>query len=79
MIRPSVYGRFVSSSGARHAQRRSCRNKGRRFIVEYQCAQQPHGVAAYVASEGDVVNPFDWLACEAAASRKVACQFTAEK
>ncbi|MFL6604673.1 MAG: hypothetical protein ACJ8R9_25520 [Steroidobacteraceae bacterium] len=51
----------------------------RRYIVEYQCPQQPHGVVAYVPSVGDVVNPFEWIDCEAAASRKLACQFTAEK
>jgi len=52
----------------------------RRYIVEYQCPQQqPHGVVAYVPSDSDTVNPFEWIDCDAAASRKLACQFTGEK
>jgi hypothetical protein len=51
----------------------------RRYIVEYQCPQQPHGVVAYVPSNADTVNPFEWIDCEAAAARKLACQFTAGK
>jgi hypothetical protein len=49
----------------------------RRYIVEYQCPQQPHGVIAYVPSGGDTVNPFEWIDCDAAAARKLSCQFTA--
>jgi hypothetical protein len=48
----------------------------RRYIVEYQCPQQPHGVVAYVPSEGDTVNPFEWVDCATAASRKLPCQLT---
>jgi hypothetical protein len=51
----------------------------RRYIVEYQCPQQPHGVVAYVPSDSDTVNTFEWIDCDAAAARKLACQFTAEK
>jgi hypothetical protein len=51
----------------------------RRYIVEYQCPQQPHGVVAYVPSDSDTVNAFEWIDCDAAAARKLACQFTAEK
>jgi hypothetical protein len=47
----------------------------RRYIVEYQCPQQPHGVVAYVPSDGDTVNPFEWIDCDAAAARKLSCQF----
>jgi hypothetical protein len=51
----------------------------RRYIVEYQCPQQPQGVVAYVPSDADTVNPFEWIDCEAAAARKLVCQFTAGK
>jgi hypothetical protein len=47
----------------------------RRYIVEYQCPQQPHGVVAYVPSDGDTVNPFEWIDCDAAATRKLTCEF----
>jgi hypothetical protein len=51
----------------------------RRYIVEYQCPQQPHGVVAYVPSDADTVNPFEWIDCDAAAARKLACQFTGDR
>jgi hypothetical protein len=51
----------------------------RRYIVEYQCPQQPQGVVAYVPSEADTVNPFEWIDCSAAASRNLTCQFTGGK
>jgi hypothetical protein len=51
----------------------------RRYIVEYQCPQQPHGLVAYVPSEGDTVNAFEWVDCDTAASRKLSCQFTGDK
>jgi hypothetical protein len=47
----------------------------RRYIVEYQCPQQPRGVVAYVPSAGDSTNPFESIDCDAAALRKIACQF----
>jgi len=47
----------------------------RRYIVEYQCPQQPHGVVAYVPSDADIINPFEWIDCDAAAVRKLSCQF----
>jgi hypothetical protein len=47
----------------------------RRYIVEYQCPQQPRGVVAYVPSASDSVNPFESIDCDAAALRKIACQF----
>jgi hypothetical protein len=51
----------------------------RRYIVEYQCPQQPRGVMAYIPSEGDTVNLFEWVDCDTAASRKLSCQFTGDK
>jgi hypothetical protein len=51
----------------------------RRYIVEYQCPQQPHGVVAYVPSDGDTVNAFEWVDCATAASRKLPCQLAAGK
>jgi hypothetical protein len=47
----------------------------RRYIVEYQCPQQPRGVVAYVPSAGDTTNPFESIDCDAAALRKIPCQF----
>lgn len=47
----------------------------RRYIVEYQCPQQTHGIVAYVPSAGDTANPFESIDCEAAAARKIPCQF----
>jgi hypothetical protein len=51
----------------------------RRYIVEYQCPQQPRGVVAYVPSEGDTVNSFEWVDCAIAASRKLPCQLAGDK
>jgi hypothetical protein len=47
----------------------------RRYIVEYLCPQQPRGIVAYVPSAGDSVNPFESMDCDAAAIRKITCQF----
>ena len=47
----------------------------RRYIVEYQCPQQPQGLVAYVPSPGDTANAFESLDCAAAAERKITCQF----
>jgi hypothetical protein len=47
----------------------------RRYIVEYQCPQQPQGLVAYVPSPGDTASAFESMDCAAAAERKIACQF----
>ena len=47
----------------------------RRYVVEYQCPQQPQGLVAYVPSPGDTTNSFESMDCAAAAERKIACQF----
>ncbi|MHB8812171.1 MAG: hypothetical protein ACYDAE_02810 [Steroidobacteraceae bacterium] len=47
----------------------------RRWVVEFQCAQHPRGVVAYVPSEGDTVNKFERIDCEAAATRHLRCKF----
>ena len=49
----------------------------RRYVVEYQCPQQPKGLVAYVPSPGDTTNPFESMDCTAAVERKVTCQFVA--
>lgn len=51
----------------------------RRYVVEYQCPQQPRGLVAYVPSAGDAVNAFESMDCDAAAGRKIACQFVAAR
>jgi hypothetical protein len=47
----------------------------RRYVVEYECPQQPRGLVAYVPAPGDTVNAFESMDCDAAAQRKLACQF----
>lgn len=47
----------------------------RRWVVEFQCAQHPRGVVAYVPSEGDTVNKFERIDCETAATRHLQCKF----
>jgi hypothetical protein len=47
----------------------------RRYLVEFQCPQQPRGLVAYVPSPGDTTNPFESIDCDAAAQRKITCQF----
>ena len=49
----------------------------RRYVVEYQCPQQPQGLVAYVPSPGDTTNPFESMDCAAAAEKKITCQFLA--
>jgi len=47
----------------------------RRYIVEYQCPQQPQGLVAYVPSPGDTAGVFESIDCAAATERKIGCQF----
>ena len=49
----------------------------RRYVVEYQCPQQPRGLVAYVPAPGDAVNAFESMDCDAAAQKKLICQFFA--
>jgi hypothetical protein len=47
----------------------------RRYVVEYQCPQQPQGLVAFVPPPGDTTNPFESMDCAAAAEKKITCQF----
>jgi hypothetical protein len=47
----------------------------RRYVVEYQCPQQPQGLVAYVPSPGDTNSSFESMDCTSAAERKITCQF----
>jgi hypothetical protein len=47
----------------------------RRYIVEYQCPQQPQGLVAYVPSPGDTAGAFESIDCAVATERKIGCQF----
>lgn len=47
----------------------------RRWVVEFQCAQDPHGVVAYIPSAGDTVHPLEHIDCATAAQRHLACAF----
>jgi hypothetical protein len=49
----------------------------RRYVVEYQCPQQPQGLVAYVPPPGDTASSFESMDCAAAAERKITCQLVA--
>jgi hypothetical protein len=52
--------------------------QGRRYVVELQCPQQPHGLVAFIPLEGNS-KPFETLDCAAAATRAVTCKLTAQQ
>jgi hypothetical protein len=52
--------------------------KGRRYVVELQCPQQPNGLVAFVPLEGNP-KPFEALDCPAAVARAVKCTLSAKQ
>jgi hypothetical protein len=52
--------------------------KGRRYVVELQCPQQPNGLVAFIPLEGNP-KPFEALDCPAAVARAVKCTLTAKQ
>jgi hypothetical protein len=52
--------------------------KGRRYVVELQCPQQPAGLVAFIPLEGNP-KPFETLDCSAALARAVQCKLTAKQ
>lgn len=51
---------------------------GRRYVVEMQCPQQPHGLVAFIPLQGNT-KPFETLDCPAAVERAVQCRLTAKQ
>jgi hypothetical protein len=51
----------------------------RRYLVEFECSDQPQGLVVFVPPAGDTVNSLESMNCLAAASRGINCQFLAEK
>jgi hypothetical protein len=48
----------------------------KRYVVEYQCADQPTGMIAFIPLPGNA-NPYESMDCRVAARQQVPCQFTA--
>jgi hypothetical protein len=47
----------------------------RRYVVEFECADHPDGLIAFVPSAGDAVNTLESMNCATAAERSVRCEF----
>jgi hypothetical protein len=52
--------------------------KGRRYVVELQCPQQPKGLVAFIPLDGNP-KPFETMDCSAAVARAVQCTLTAKQ
>jgi hypothetical protein len=48
----------------------------KRYVVEYQCADQPTAMVAFIPLQGNT-NPYESMDCKVAAHQQVPCQFTA--
>jgi hypothetical protein len=48
----------------------------RRYLVEFECADRPEGLVAYVPAASDTSNAFDSMSCAAAAERAIRCELT---
>lgn len=46
----------------------------RRYLVEFDCADHPDGIVAYVPAAGDTANAFESMSCAAAAERGIRCE-----
>jgi hypothetical protein len=46
----------------------------RRYLVEFECADRPEGLVAFVPAAGDTVNPFESMNCAVAAERGIRCE-----
>jgi hypothetical protein len=53
-------------------------NAKKRYVVEFQCTQQPKGLIAYIPLSGNTA-PFETLDCEAASKRGAKCTLTQVK
>ena len=52
--------------------------QGRRYVVELQCPQQPHGLVAFIPLE-DNPKPFETVDCPTALTRAVQCTLSAKQ
>jgi hypothetical protein len=48
----------------------------RRYLVEFECADRPDGLVAYVPSAGDTANSFESMSCVQAAARAIRCEWS---
>jgi hypothetical protein len=46
----------------------------RRYLVEFECADRPEGLVAFVPPAGDTINPFESMTCATAAERGIRCE-----
>ena len=46
----------------------------RRYLVEFECADRPEGLVAFVPPAGDTINPFESMDCASAAARGIRCE-----
>jgi hypothetical protein len=46
----------------------------RRYLVEFECADRPEGLVAFVPPPGDMANAFESMDCASAAGRGVRCE-----
>jgi hypothetical protein len=46
----------------------------RRYLVEFECADRPEGLVAFVPPAGDTVNAFESMNCASAAERGIRCE-----
>ena len=47
----------------------------RRYLVEFECADRPEGLIAFVPPAGDAVNSFESMSCAAGAGRGIRCEW----
>jgi hypothetical protein len=50
----------------------------RRYLVEFECADHPEGLVAFVPPAGDTVNSFESMNCPSAAKQGVLCMWAAK-
>lgn len=51
----------------------------KRYVVEFQCPQQPKGLVAYIPLTGSALPPFETSDCTTATERGVACTLPGNK
>jgi hypothetical protein len=47
----------------------------RRYLVEFDCADRPEGLVAFVPPAGDTAHPFESMTCALAAARGIRCEW----
>lgn len=54
-------------------------NAKKRYVVEFQCTQQPKGLVAYIPLAGSALAPFEAIDCKTAAKRGAICALPGNK